>query len=390
VTRVLVLVLLALAPATALAAFPADPPNDPLFDASPLPNSRQEQWDLTSDRGISVDRAWKISTGKGVVIADVDVGVDPDHPDLKSRLTDGFDFFMNDTTFSSETKNAHGTNVAGVLGAGRGQTLWLALDETHQGRTETGARFGMLALRLVYRERAIPLAWVCYRSGEAPASFPVLIGRLVDEVAAALPPDARVVLMTDRGLSWPALLDRCHRLGWSFLCRVQRQTRVQVADAHARTIGDLAPRPGTRWRGHGRAFLKAGWRDLGLVAVWRRGDEQPWLLVTDLPPAWVRCTQYRHRMDAEESFRDDKSSGFDWDASRVRDPAHMDRLLLVLQLAALFVLAQGVFVLQHGHRRVLERPDRTTLSLFSLGLRWLDRARSHFVPLYPSLTLPVP
>src|SRR6188508_1114895 len=96
---------------------------------------------------------------------------------------------------------ARGAVVAQVLEAGRGQTLWLALDETHQGRTETGARLGMLALRLVYRERAIPLAWVCYRPGEAPASFPVLIGRLIDEVAAALPPAAQVVLMTDRGLS---------------------------------------------------------------------------------------------------------------------------------------------------------------------------------------------
>jgi hypothetical protein len=283
---------------------------------------------------------------------------------------------------------ARGAVVAEVLRSGRGQTLWLALDETHQGRTETGARLGMLALRLVYRERAIPLAWVCYRPGRQSASFPILIGRLIDEVAALVPPDTRVVLMTDRGLSWPSLLDRCRQVGWSFLCRVQRQARVRTADGRACAIGDLAPRPGTRWQGRGRAFLKAGWRDLNLVAVWRRGDEQPWLLVTDLPPAWVRCTQYRHRMDEEESFRDDKSSGFDWDASRVRDPAHMDRLLLVLQLAALFVLAQGAFVLQHGWRPVLERTDRTTLSLFSLGLRWLDRARSHLVPLAPSLSLP--
>jgi hypothetical protein len=278
--------------------------------------------------------------------------------------------------------------VAAVLGSGHGQTLWLALDETHQGRTETGARLGMLALRLIYRERAIPLAWVCYRPGEAPAPFPRLVVRLIDEVAALVPPGSRVVLMTDRGLSWPALLDHCRRRGWSFLCRVQRQTRVETADGRGGTLGDLAPHPGTRWRGHGRAFLTAGWRDLNIVAVWRRGDKAPWLLVTDLTPTWVRCTQYRHRMDAEESFRDDKSSGFDWDHSRVRDPAHMDRLLLVLQLAALFVLAQGVFVLHHGYRHILERDDRTTLSLFSLGLRWLDRARSHLVTLHPALCLP--
>jgi hypothetical protein len=289
-----------------------------------------------------------------------------------------------------DVRAARGAVGAAVLEQGRGRTLWLALDETHQGHTETGARLGMLALRLVYRERAIPLAWICYRPGAAEASFPVLIGRLIAEVASRVPPDTQVVLLTDRGLSWPSLLDQCRRLGWSFLCRVQESTRVETADGQCGPIRDRAPRPGTRWQGRGRAFLKAGWRAVNVVAVWRRGDATPWLLVTDLDPAWVRCTQYRHRMDEEESFRDDKTAGFDWDASRVRDPAHMDRLLLILQFAALFVLAQGIFVLHHRLRHVLERPDRTTLSLFSLGLRWLDRARSHPVPLTSRLLLPFP
>lgn len=289
-----------------------------------------------------------------------------------------------------DVRAARSAVAAAVLEQGRGQTLWLALDETHQGRTETGARLGMLALRLVYRERAIPLAWVCYRPGEAPAPLPDLIAGLIAEVAALVPPRTQVVLMTDRGLSWPALVDQCRRVGWSFLLRVQGQTRVQTPDGPIQAIGDLAPRPGTRWHGHGCAFKDAGWRDVNVVAVWRRGTDQPWLLVTDLAPTWTRCDQYRHRMDAEESFRDDKSSGFDWDASRVRDPAHMDRLLLVLQLAACFVLAQGSFVLQHGLRSTLERHDRRTLSVFSLGLRWLDRARSHFVTLLPQLLLPFP
>ena len=52
---------------------------------------------------------------------------------------------------------------------------------------------------------------------------------------------------------------------------------------------------------------------------------------------------------------------------------------------ACFVLAQGTSVLQHGLRAALERPDRRSLSVFSLGLRWLDRARTHLVPLATSL-----
>src|SRR3954463_11876937 len=89
---------------------------------------------------------------------------------------------------------------AAVLEQGRGQTLWLALDETHQGHTATGARLGMLALRVRYRERAVPLAWVCYAPGQAPAPFPDLIAALIEEVAELVPPETRVVLMTDRGL----------------------------------------------------------------------------------------------------------------------------------------------------------------------------------------------
>src|SRR4051812_29350594 len=62
-------VALALVPAHAAAAgFPDGPPDDPLFDSSPLPNSTAEQWDLASpgggfDRGISAPGAWPFTTG---------------------------------------------------------------------------------------------------------------------------------------------------------------------------------------------------------------------------------------------------------------------------------------------------------------------------------------
>src|SRR4051812_33215244 len=106
---------------------------------------------------------------------------------------------------------------AAVLAQARGQTVWLALDETPQGDGPDGPRLETLALRLLYRERAIPLAWVCYRPGAAPAPLPELVTALIAEVAAWVPPSTRVVLMTDRGLSWPALVDQCRRVGWSFL-----------------------------------------------------------------------------------------------------------------------------------------------------------------------------
>jgi hypothetical protein len=160
---VLAFMLIAVAaPGMAAGAFPATPPNDPLFDASPLPNATNEQWDLASpaggfDRGISADRAWRLSLGSGVTIADIDVGVQFTHPDLAGRWAinraetgrdargrdrrfnhrdddhDGFvddwrgwDFFGGDPDPTSDTAHTHGTNVAGVLGASTDNGLGIA------------------------------------------------------------------------------------------------------------------------------------------------------------------------------------------------------------------------------------------------------------------------
>lgn len=112
-----------LALALTVATFPGVPPNDPIFDASPLPNATNEQWDLASpgggfDRGISADRAWPLSTGAGTTIAELDVGVQLDHPDLAGKWAPGgHDFYAYDANPTSDTRNTHGTNVAGVLGA---------------------------------------------------------------------------------------------------------------------------------------------------------------------------------------------------------------------------------------------------------------------------------
>jgi hypothetical protein len=142
--------VVALSAASAI-AFPDGPPNDPLYDASPLPGATNEQWDLSTDRGISVDRAWALSTGAGETVADIDVGVQLDHADLKDRwwlnpgeagplasngvdddrdgyVDDwrGWDFYGADSDPTSDTANTHGTNVAGVLGAAANNGVGIA------------------------------------------------------------------------------------------------------------------------------------------------------------------------------------------------------------------------------------------------------------------------
>ncbi|MEA1901906.1 MAG: S8 family serine peptidase [Actinomycetota bacterium] len=64
---------------------------------------------------MDLPEAWETATGKGVVIAIIDTGVDLDHPDLKSKLERGRDFVDGDR--EPQDENGHGTHVAGIAAA---------------------------------------------------------------------------------------------------------------------------------------------------------------------------------------------------------------------------------------------------------------------------------
>ena len=79
-------------------------PNDPSFGS---------QWHLAK---IAAPEAWDVTQGShAVVIAIVDSGVDPAHPELASKLLPGYNFVDNNT--NTADVYGHGTWVAGVAGA---------------------------------------------------------------------------------------------------------------------------------------------------------------------------------------------------------------------------------------------------------------------------------
>lgn len=224
---------------------------------------------------------------------------------------------------------------------------------------------------------------------------------LLKRAASVVPPGVRVILMVDRGLAWPLVIDLCRRFGWHFVLRVQGKTRVRLVDDDGRGGGgggcccaiiDLLNGGRDHWLGSGEAFKKAGWRTLSIVARRnpRRGRD-PWLLVSDLPPSLSLCDCYRKRMWQEESFRDEKSSGFAWQSSRVRDPRHAERLLLAMALATLWVLSIGTEALRRRDwRGSLEPLKRRVLSVFQLGRRRLMWCCYHDRNPMPCLTLRPP
>ncbi|MFB9238517.1 type VII secretion-associated serine protease mycosin [Plantactinospora siamensis] len=75
---------------------------------------RQDQWQL---KEMNAQRAWQLSTGKGVTVAVVDSGVDGRHPDLTGQVLPGTDLVRGAGDGQTDPVG-HGTTVAGLI-AGR-------------------------------------------------------------------------------------------------------------------------------------------------------------------------------------------------------------------------------------------------------------------------------
>ncbi|MFD3565511.1 type VII secretion-associated serine protease mycosin [Streptomyces sp. NPDC058686] len=79
-------------------------------------STRSEQWFLDA---MQAETMWKTSTGKGVVVAVMDTGVDPSNPDLKGQVLPGKDLAEGASGDERTDYLGHGTGMAGLI-AGTG------------------------------------------------------------------------------------------------------------------------------------------------------------------------------------------------------------------------------------------------------------------------------
>ena len=123
----------------------------------------------------------------------------------------------------------------------------------------------------------------------------------------------------------------------------------------------FVPRPDTAWTGSGTAFGRAAAkRRCTLLAVWYVEQEEPWIILTDLPPDQVGVSWYALRFWIELGFKPAlgsdrgavKSLGWQWQKTRRTDPARISGHWFVLSVATLLTLAYGTRVEEAYDRRM--------------------------------------
>jgi hypothetical protein len=252
-----------------------------------------------------------------------------------------------------------------------------------------GDRWQILRLSLEHGHRAIPLGWVVVPGTGIPSVEK--LEQLLTRLAEFLRTRVKIVrFLADRGFrdcDWAQL---CQKLDWRYDIRTANNTYVTLKNGRYCRIDELGILQGQRGYFQDVMFTQDVKLCANLSLTWTEGDDKhvPELLavVSNQLACGARLREYGIRMATEESFRDDKSGGFDMAGTRLVHADRLERLLLALAIAKLWGHELGEKVLENGEtaRRAIDPGSERELSVFQLGLRWLQRCVSTHINQLPS------
>lgn len=239
-----------------------------------------------------------------------------------------------------------------------------------------GDRWQIFRVSLQHGCRAIPIAWtVVEGTGLVQVTQ---LKRMLEKVQKFLKKYVnRVTLLADAGFrdcDWAHL---CLTLGWNYAIRVACNTYITLPDGTSDRLDHWVPQNCNRYFQNVLLTQEAKLQT-NVSVTWTtnpKGEPEMVAIMTDQRACRARLRDYSYRMRIEQSFRDDKSGGFDMEHTRLRHADRIDHLLLALAIATLWCHELGEFVLKHGDaaRCQVDPAPKRHLSLFQLGLRWLKR-----------------
>lgn len=247
------------------------------------------------------------------------------------------------------------------------ERLYLALDVS----VIKGSPFVLVRVSLIYRGRAIPLAWRVLEHASASVGFTDYVG-VLEQAREGLPPGLEVVLLADRGFDHAELFQWLQRQGWHYRIRLTCDTLIHLCDGRVLPVGRLRPPRGVARFYHGVRVLEVGLGPCHLaVAQLEQPNQEPWYVISDEPTDVKTLDEYGLRFDLEENFLDDKSNGFQVEASRLTLPAALERLFLILAVATLYFTSVGVGVVRLRLRRWVDTHWDRGMSYLKIGWSWL-------------------
>jgi hypothetical protein len=239
--------------------------------------------------------------------------------------------------------------------------------------TKVGFGHQLLMVALAYRKRAIPIAWTWVKHVRGHSTGVTQIA-LLAYVKSLLPGGATVFIVGDTEFGPVKVLKQLQKWHWFYVLRQKSDTGVWSAiDQQWQPFGSFIRKAGQSiWLG-AREFSQTHIYTVNLLAHWKKGEKEPWLLATNLPDLQTALRFYKRRMWIEEMFGDLKEHGFDLESTMLHSFVRLSRLTLAVAFLYVWLVSSGAKTIHAGLRHLIDRKDRRDLSIFQIGLRFIER-----------------
>jgi hypothetical protein len=264
---------------------------------------------------------------------------------------------------------------------------WLEAQFRHLGEirlivdgTKIGFGHQLLIVCLAYRKRAIPIAWTWVKHVKGHSTARKHLA-LLSYVRKLLPVGAAVFLVGDCEFGSVEVLRQLDQWRWLYVLRQKGRTHVWLNEQQGwRDFSTFVQKPGQSvWLGAGYLTEKEIY-PVNLLAHWETGEDELWCLATNLPDRQMTLRYYARRMWIEETFGDLKRHGFDLESTMLRHFLRLSRLTLAVVLLYVWMISAGTQIVRVGLRHLVDRKDRRDLSLFQIGLRFIERCLTNALP----------
>lgn len=251
--------------------------------------------------------------------------------------------------------------------------------------TKIGFGHQLLMIALAYRKRAIPVAWTWVKHVRGHSTGNKQLA-LLAYVKTLIPAGAAVFLVGDTEFGPVKVLQQLERWNWSYVLRQKSNTLVWSSSENLwKPFGGYIQKAGQSfWLG--KTYLsQAHSHPVNLLIHWKIGEEEPWCLATNLPDLNTALRFYKRRMWIEEMFGDMKKHGFDLECSMLQSFLRLSRLTLAVAFLYVWLVSTGSRTIHLGLRHLVDRKDRRDLSIFQIGLRFIERRLVNRLSLHLSL-----
>jgi len=256
------------------------------------------------------------------------------------------------------------------------QTVVLVMDGSGVGRGCTA-----LMIHVVYKGRALPLAWRVRQApkGHFPEDLHIALVTLISEL---IPVGTQVVLLGDGEFDGTRLQQTLQEAGWSYACRTATSTVATWAGETFRldALGACL-KPGRLIELKEVHYTREAYGPIMVLCCWAKGYQEPLYLVSNMATAEEACRLYEKRFRIETFFSDQKSRGFHIHQSHMSDVQRLSRLLIATCLAYIWIVYLGSVCEKEQWRHIIHRRKRCDLSLFQLGIRLLEYFLNEEMPI---------